>query len=253
MAPDSVHSGSVSQPGVVTVGRPCDSATIALVRRLLIPSGYGCSIRSQAETWRDSSLAGRRPVAKIRPASDGWVDVSSRQTVSLCSPSSRTWQSDMVARSRRASVREARRSCLPYVPKCADEKVTPPHSVRESAATAAGSSMHGNRARHGQPRHGWSRVVSHGSSMRTPSRDRHERALGGAGDERRHQPVGDRKRISRETSIALGEEHDLVEHHPHATRAAVIAARDKTARWRLDNQRRAAHTGREPAVTPASD
>ena len=38
-APLSGHSGSVRRPAVVTVGLPCESATMTLVRRVLTPSG----------------------------------------------------------------------------------------------------------------------------------------------------------------------------------------------------------------------
>ena len=44
----SSHNPSVNQPVVVTIGRPCASAAMTLVRRVLTPSGYGCTMTSQA-------------------------------------------------------------------------------------------------------------------------------------------------------------------------------------------------------------
>ena len=75
------------------------------------------------------------------------------------------------------------------------------------------------RIRHRQPcrRRACSRHALH---VGLPRGDRHERPLGGAADERRHQPVGRGQRVRTEARARLEWIRDFVEHDPHVVAAS---------------------------------
>ena len=70
--PVSRHTASVSAPAVVTVATPFASAAITDVRRVVTPSGYGCTTTSQARSAAAMSACEMAPVPSMRLASDGF-------------------------------------------------------------------------------------------------------------------------------------------------------------------------------------
>ncbi len=65
-APVSRHTASVSAPSVVTIGTPFASPAITDVRRVVTPSGYGCTSRSHARSAAATSTRDNRPLAHVR-------------------------------------------------------------------------------------------------------------------------------------------------------------------------------------------